>query len=96
MQSLSSKFAALADPVRFSIVERLLREGELSSGGIAGAYEISGAAVSQHLRVLRDAGLLSRRTEARRRIYAVELEGLSAISSWVDEARYVIRSVGLA
>jgi len=87
MSNLTNSFAALADPVRFAIVDRLLREGELSAGQIAQSFSISGPAVSQHLSVLHETGLVRRRRQAQRRIYSVQPEGLSAISDWITEAR---------
>lgn len=87
MPDLTASFAALSDPVRFAIVDRLLREGELSAGEIGKSFSISGPAVSQHLAVLHDTGLVQRRRLAQRRMYSVEPKGLSAISDWVNEAR---------
>ncbi|MDG2340728.1 MAG: metalloregulator ArsR/SmtB family transcription factor [Paracoccaceae bacterium] len=87
MPDLTASFAALADPVRFAIVDRLLKEGELSAGEIGQGFKISGPAVSQHLAVLHDTGLVQRRRLAQRRMYSVEPKGLSAISDWVNEAR---------
>jgi DNA-binding transcriptional ArsR family regulator len=62
-----STWLALADPTRRRIVE-MLAQGSLSSGEIAGHFEISAPAVSQHLKVLRDARLVRVRAEAQRRI----------------------------
>jgi len=60
--------AALADPTRRRIVE-MLAQRELSAGEIAGRFEVSAPAISQHLKVLRDAQLVRVRAEAQRRIY---------------------------
>lgn len=87
MPDLTNSFAALSDPVRFAIVDRLLREGELSAGEIGKGFSISGPAVSQHLNVLHDTGLIQRRKQAQRRMYSVQPEGLNAISDWINEAR---------
>jgi len=87
MPDLTNSFAALADPVRFAIVDRLLREGELSAGQIGEKFTISGPAVSQHLSVLHQTGLVQRRRQAQRRLYSVQPEGLNAISDWINEAR---------
>ncbi len=87
MPALSDRFAALADPVRFAIVERLLDEGELSAGDLGKGFEISAPAVSQHLGVLRQAGLVRRRAKAQQRMYSIEPDGLMAVVGWADEAR---------
>ena len=87
MKNLTNSFAALADPVRFAIVDRLLKEGELSAGEIGEEFAISKPAISQHLNVLHDTGLIQRRKQAQRRMYSVHPEGLQAITNWIDEAR---------
>ena len=67
MPALPDIFAALGEPTRFAIVERLLREGALSAGELQRGCAISPPAVSRHLRVLHDAGLVDRRVEKQRR-----------------------------
>ncbi len=78
-------FAALADPTRRRIVE-LLTEREYAAGELANRFALSQPAVSQHLRSLRDAGLVRVRRDAQRRIYALEPRGLAEIDAWL--ARY--------
>ena len=56
---LDSVFGALADPTRRAIVERLMSRGELAAGDIAANFDISFPAISRHLRVLQDAGLVA-------------------------------------
>ena len=75
-------FAALADPTRRRIVEMLV-EGELSAGAIAARFPSSPAAVSQHLKVLREARLVRVRGEAQRRIYALDGAGLAEVDEWL-------------
>ncbi|MGY3438139.1 MULTISPECIES: ArsR/SmtB family transcription factor [unclassified Marinovum] len=87
MSALPATFAALSDPVRFAMVERLLNEGELSAGELRHGFAISAPAVSQHLGVLREAGLVKRRAVAQRRLYSIEPGGLMAVANWADEAR---------
>lgn len=87
MPALPKTFSALSDPVRLAIIERLLDEGELSAGEIGGGFEISAPAVSQHLGVLRAAGLVRRRAAAQRRLYSIEPAGLAAVVDWADQAR---------
>ena len=76
-------FAALADPTRRAIVEILAR-GPLTSGQIARRFTISPSAVSQHLRVLRDARLVRVRVAAQQRIYELDADGLAEIEEWLD------------
>lgn len=80
----------LGDPVRRRILE-LLAQGELSAGGIGDVIQtqfgISQPAVSQHLRVLREAGFASVRAEGARRLYAVEPGPLEAADAWFDPFR---------
>ena len=79
-------FTALADPTRRRIVE-LLARGERSAGEIADEFDVSQPAISQHLKALRDAGLVRMRAEAQRRIYALDPAGLAAIDDWLERVR---------
>jgi DNA-binding transcriptional ArsR family regulator len=86
--SAEAAFDALGDPVRRRIME-LLGEGERPAGAVAealgtGRGGISQPAVSQHLKVLREAGLVRVRAEGTRRIYAVDAEGLASVQSWLE------------
>jgi DNA-binding transcriptional ArsR family regulator len=78
-------FTALADPTRRGIVE-LLAEGEKDAGTIASRFPISKPAISRHLTVLVDSGIVERRAEAQRRIYSLRAEGLHDVDRWL--ARY--------
>lgn len=82
MTNLVSTFAALGDPTRFAIVERLMNSGELSAGDLQGVARISAPAISRHLKVLREAGLVTQRIDKQRRIYAVEPNSVKAITDW--------------
>ena len=79
-------FDALGDPVRRRILE-LLGEGERPAGAIAEAlraqFGISQPAASQHLRVLREAGLVTVRAEGTRRVYGVDAAGLDEVRAWL-------------
>lgn len=77
---------ALADPTRRQIVETLSR-GERAAGEIVEQFAISAPAISQHLKVLREARLVRVRVEAQRRIYTLDPEGLAAIDAWLDRVR---------
>ena len=87
MANLSTTFAALGEPTRFAIVERLLNEGELSAGEIQGVAAVSSPAISRHLKVLREAGVIQQRVERQRRMYSVRPESVQAIGSWTMSHR---------
>ena len=76
-------FETLADPTRRHIVE-LLADGECSVGELCGEFEISQPAISRHLRVLRDAGLVARRTDAQRRMYSLKPGPFEEIDRWLE------------
>ncbi len=75
---------ALADPTRRRIFERLL-SGPMAVQQIADGMPVTRPAVSQHLRVLMDAGLVSVRPNGTRRVYAVSTDGLGALRTWMEE-----------
>lgn len=79
-------FAALGDPTRQRIVE-MLAARELSSGEIARRFDMTAPAVSQHLKLLRDAGLVQVRHDAQRRIYALNPAGLAELDAWLARFR---------
>jgi DNA-binding transcriptional ArsR family regulator len=75
---------ALAEPRRRAIL-RLVRDGELSSGEIASRFDVSGPAISQHLGVLREAGLVAERRDGTRRLYRARPEGMTEVRRFVEE-----------
>jgi len=79
-------FQAIADPTRRHIVEHLAG-GEASFGDLASRFAMSRPAVSQHLKVLRDAGLVTARAEAQRRIYRLDAAALSDVEAWLERVR---------
>lgn len=79
-------FHALADPTRRQIVEALAA-GETGFGELADAFEMSRPAVSQHLKVLKEAGIVRARADAQRRIYRLEPGALEAIDAWLERVR---------
>jgi DNA-binding transcriptional ArsR family regulator len=87
MATLPDTFAALGNPVRFAIVDRLLKEGELSAGELVGASDMSAPAVSHHFKVLRDAGIVHQRVDRQRRLYSVRPEAVRAIGQWTLDFR---------
>jgi DNA-binding transcriptional ArsR family regulator len=83
---LSAAFAALADPTRRDIVERL-SEGDAGVTELASRYDMSLQAVSKHLRVLEDAGLVSRSRDAQRRPVHLEADVLDLMTGWAERYR---------
>ena len=75
--------AALADPIRRELLARL-RQRELSAGDLAAGFAISRPAISRHLRVLREAGLVRARPAGRRRVYAVDPAPLRELDAWLE------------
>jgi DNA-binding transcriptional ArsR family regulator len=80
----NAAFAALADPTRRRVLERLAG-GPRPVGEIARGLPVSRPAVSQHLKVLKEAGLVSDHPDGARRIYAIDPQGLGAMRAWLDQ-----------
>lgn len=80
----AAAFAALADPTRRRVLERLAA-GPRAVGEIAQGLPVSRPAVSQHLKVLKEAGLVSDHPAGARRIYAIDPKGLGALRAWLDQ-----------
>ena len=78
--------AALADPTRRGIVA-LLAAGEVAAGELAAHFPVSRPAVSRHLRVLREAGLVGVRVEGQRRLYALDPRPLAELDAWLAPYR---------
>lgn len=83
---LSKVFAALADPTRRAILARLAK-GESSVQELAEPFAMTQPAISKHLRVLEDAGLISRGRDAQRRPRKLEAEPLAAANAWLETYR---------
>jgi DNA-binding transcriptional ArsR family regulator len=79
-------FEAVADPTRRRILE-LLGDGERSAGDLASQFAISRPAVSRHLRMLRESGLVAARGDAQRQLYSLRRDGVDEIGDWVDTLR---------
>ncbi|HEY2358162.1 MAG TPA: metalloregulator ArsR/SmtB family transcription factor [Phenylobacterium sp.] len=77
-------FAALADPTRREVFERLAR-GPSAVGELAHGLPVSRPAVSQHLKVLKEAGLVTDRPDGTRRVYQIDPKGLGQIRAWLDQ-----------
>jgi DNA-binding transcriptional ArsR family regulator len=78
--------AALADPTRRELIA-LLAHGELAAGELADRFPVSRPAISRHLRVLREAGLVTARTEGKRRLYALDARPLRELDDWLEPYR---------
>ena len=84
MANHSVAFAALADPTRREIFERLARAPR-AVGELASELPVSRPAVSQHLKVLKDAGLVVHRTKGTRNVYEIDPNGLGELRAWLDQ-----------
>lgn len=83
---LSKVFSALTDPLRRDIVARLA-SGDATVGELAAPYDVTVQAVSKHLRVLEEAGLVSRRREAQRRPVHLEADVFDLMTMWIERHR---------
>jgi DNA-binding transcriptional ArsR family regulator len=77
-------FEAIAQPTRREIL-RLLADGERSAGDVASRFAVTQPAISQHLKVLREAGLVSERRDGARRLYSVRPEGLTDLHGFLAD-----------
>jgi len=84
--NLDVVFSALADANRRAIVERLLTAGELSASEIARPFRISSPAISRHLRVLEDAGIIERRVDRQWRYIRIQPRALTLAKTWLAQA----------
>ncbi|MBE1285455.1 MAG: metalloregulator ArsR/SmtB family transcription factor [Rhodobacteraceae bacterium] len=87
MSPLLKAFSALSDETRLSIVEQLMKRGELPAGDLVEGSGISAPAISRHLKVLRDAGLVRQRAEGTKRLYSPCPDGLQLIANWTISRR---------
>jgi DNA-binding transcriptional ArsR family regulator len=83
VETYGEAFTALGDPTRRAIFEQL-RGGPRSVGDLAASLPVSRPAVSQHLRVLREAGLVSDRKDGTRRLYSVAPQGVAELREYVN------------
>ncbi len=86
MDQLSRIFAALGDPTRRDIVSRLA-QGDASVGELAAPYDMSLQAVSKHVKVLEDAGVVSRSRDAQRRPVHLEAQVFDLMDAWIERYR---------
>jgi DNA-binding transcriptional ArsR family regulator len=83
-QATDEALKAIAEPRRRAIL-RLVADGELAAGEIAAAFDVSRTAVSQHLTVLKNAGLLEERRDGTRRLYRARPEGLAGLREFLND-----------
>ena len=81
---LSTVIKSLADPTRRSVFERIAGEGEIAATALVKGSNVSQPAVSQHLRALRDAGLVTERREGRHIYYRAAPKGLAPLTDWLS------------
>jgi DNA-binding transcriptional ArsR family regulator len=86
MDALTQTFGALADPTRRAILSRLAA-GEATVGELAAPFDMSWPAVSRHLKVLEDAGLIERRIQARWRVCSLKRDRLGEAEAWIAEVK---------
>jgi DNA-binding transcriptional ArsR family regulator len=84
MANATRLISALADPTRRAVLEKL-KHGPRPVGEIARELPVTRPAVSQHLKVLKDAGLVADRSVGTRRIYYIDPKGLGAMRAWLDQ-----------
>ena len=84
MANTARLISALADPTRRAVLEKL-KDGPRPVGEIAQGLPVTRPAVSQHLKVLKEAGLVSDRSVGTRRIYYIDPKGLGAMRAWLDQ-----------
>lgn len=81
------RFAALAEPNRRRIVEIIAREGAIAATDISDQFSISAPAISQHLKVLREAKLIKMEKKAQHRIYSIHPDGMEDMWEWLSRMR---------
>ena len=80
-------FSALADPTRRNIIEMLASNGQLSASDISDRFHMSPPAISQHLKILREAQLVQMEKRAQQRIYTIDPSGITQMEDWINQVR---------
>ncbi|MCB1783564.1 MAG: winged helix-turn-helix transcriptional regulator [Alphaproteobacteria bacterium] len=81
------RFAALSDPNRRRIIEIIAASGEIAASDISRQFEISAPAISQHLKILREANLVNTEKRAQQRIYSLNPQGVDEMWEWLTQMR---------
>ncbi len=82
-------FAAIADPTRRQIIETLAQHGQMSATDIASRFDISKSGISQHLKILKDAGLVEMEARAQFRLYKLRPEAMEQMAAWIIRTRWL-------
>ena len=82
-------FAAVADPTRRQIIETLAQQGQMSASDISARFDISKSGVSQHLKILKEAGLVEMEARAQFRLYRLRPEALEQMAAWFIRTRWL-------
>jgi DNA-binding transcriptional ArsR family regulator len=85
--ALHTVFNALADPTRFAIVEQLLHKGEMTAGELAEPFDVSRPAISRHLKILEEAGVIERRVDRQFRVFRASAGGFREVEDWLERNR---------
>jgi DNA-binding transcriptional ArsR family regulator len=85
--ALHTFFNALADPTRFAIVERLLQQGEMTAGELGEPFDVSRPAISRHLKILEDAGVIERRVDRQFRVFRARASSFREVEDWFESNR---------
>jgi DNA-binding transcriptional ArsR family regulator len=85
--SVQTIFSALSDPTRFAIVEQLLERGDQTAGSLAEPFNISKPAISRHLKVLEEAGVIERRIDRQYRSFRVRPQSMRTLDDWIERYR---------
>lgn len=80
-------FSALAEPTRFQIVEMLAKNGRMPVSQIGKRFTVSAPAISQHLKVLKEANLVQVEVKAQQRIYSLNQSGITEIEDWISQMK---------
>lgn len=83
------EFAAIADPTRRKIIEKLALQGQLSASQIAEQFAISPQAISQHLKILREAKVVLMDKQAQQRLYRINPDAMHEIENWAREMAHL-------
>lgn len=88
----SNIFSALADPHRVMITEMLAKQGQMNASQISAQFDISAPAISQHLKVLRDADVVVMEKHAQQRLYQINPEVFNELEDWITKMKNVWQS----
>ncbi len=85
-------FHAISDPTRAKILQIIASNGIIAAGDICANFSISNAAISQHLKILKEANLVNMEIDAKKRLYSINPNGINEISDWINELKYKMES----